>query len=839
MSTGPDHPDHPDHPTCAHCGLPAPPPPDGESAFCCSGCATVFHLMQDTGLGSFYALRDRLGDAPSGQPVEADAVAEAERAYALYDDPAFLARYSRPHGATTQRIELYVQHVHCAACVWVMDQLPGLLDGVVEARLDFGTRRLRLVWDPSRVQLSHVGAFLARIGYPTHPMGAEADTARKKEERAELFRIGVAGALAGNVMLISIALYAGAFGGMDPAFHRFFEWASLLLTLPAVTWAAWPFYRGAWAGLRLRRAHMDLPLSLGLIGGSLMSAWATFTHAGVGYYDTLCTLVFLILLGRFLQTRGQRSAMTGTELLDALTPRRAYRQAGESFQAVPIDALREGDTVRVRSGEVFPADGAISSGQTHADLSLLTGESAPRPVTAGEPVFAGTLNVGDEVHVTVSRSGAETRLGRLAELIEQAGAARAPVVQLADRISGWFVAAVLVIATVGALVWSRLDPTRVFDVLMAVLVVSCPCALGLATPVALAVARGRAARRGILVKSTAAIEALAKVRHLVLDKTGTLTEGRLGVTHAELDPALAAELAALEARSSHPAARAVTRWALSAAASTDAPAVRDVTEHPGRGLEGSVDGHRWRVGSVGWLGAPAALQAPLDAALTRGESPIVLERDGAVVGLLALGDAVRPDTADALARLRAEGLALSIRSGDHPRVVASLAARLGIDEAHGGVPPEAKADGLSGRADVAMVGDGINDAAALRAAAVGLAVAGGAEAAMQVADVYLTRPGLTPVAELVVGARRTLAVIRRNVLFSLGYNVLFVTLALLGFVTPLAAAVLMPLSSLTVIGSSVFGRTFPDAPEAAPQTGAFAGSARAGSGSRTTQAAPA
>jgi Cu2+-exporting ATPase len=783
---------------CRHCGTPVPgAPATDEPVFCCPGCRAVHHALTLAGLGDFYSLRDRLGDEDRPAPVDADALAAADAAYAHFDDPELLARYATPEG-----IRLHLQGVHCAACIWVLDQLPRLVPGVVESRLDFARGVLHLRWDPARVRLSTVAARLHGLGYPSTPLGVEAENARRKQRRGDMLRLGVAFALMGNVMLLAAAHYAGA----DAGLARFFEWLMLGLTLPQVTYGAWPFYKGAIAGMRARVAHMDLPIALGLIGGYVASVISTVTGGTSIYYDSVATLVFLLLGGRYLQQRGQESALKGADLLDCLAPPIAWRRSGAEWKPVPTAHVAAGDRVRVRMGEVFPVDGVIAEGDTRVDESALTGESRPVRAVPGAHVWTGTRNVGADVEVTVESTGADTRVGRLLSRIEGADAQRAPIMRHADRIAGVFVLAVIGLAVVGGLVWWRIDPTRVFDVVVALLVISCPCALGLATPLALAVARGRAARNGLIVRSTAALERLARVRTVVLDKTGTITEGRLNVESAtfEGDEAwLARAVVALEARATHPLARAIVAWG-----PMPDGAVTDFAEHPGRGVEGVVDGRRVAVGSPAWLAPEGPIAMAAREAAERARTPIAVALDGEPVGLVVVSDRPRPEAPAVVAALRGLGLELKLRSGDHPAVVADVAARLGVEDAVGGASPERKASDVTGETPTAMVGDGLNDAPALRAADVGIAVAGGAEAALRVADVYL-RGGLAAAPALFEGARRTLRSVKLNLLFSLAYNLTFATLALTGHIPPLVAAIIMPVSSLTVVAASLLAKTFP------------------------------
>jgi Cu2+-exporting ATPase len=783
---------------CLHCGQPAPENAD----FCCPGCRAVYEMLDAQGLGDFYRMRDRFGGERPAGPIDGEALAESASAYAHYDEPEFQTRYA-PDG---QRCTLYLDGVHCAACVWVMDQLPRVMPGVRASRLEFATQRLHLEWDPAATSLSAIGGMLHQLGYPSHPLN-EADAAERRRKRSDLLRLAISFAAAGNTMLLAAALYAGELQDMSPKFTEYFEWWSAILTIPSVTYGSMPFYRGAWGGLRTRTAHIDVPISLGIIGGYVASVFSVIYGFGAVYFDTVGLLVFLLLLGRFFQQRGQRAALRGTELLAVLTPPIAWRldpnaADGPRFRAVASSRLRPGDQLRVRAGETMPADGTVVRGQSFVDLSFLTGESRPLPVGEGGRAFAGSMNVADELWIRVEAAGSETRVGRMVAFAERADAVRAPLLRAVDRISGWFVGLVLLLAVVGGVAWWFIDPTKVFNVVVGLLVVSCPCALGLATPVALSVGRGRAAAAGTLIRSTAALERLARVRRVVLDKTGTLTEGRLSVVTAHVPPELRPVLGALESRSGHPIARAVATWGAEGAADVTLTAVEELAS---RGIAATVDGRRVAIGSGAHLGR-GTFEVEMHAAAERGETPLAVAVEGVVVGYLTLGDKLREDTSAALERLRALGLELALRSGDDPAVVRAVADRLGVPDARGEVSPEAKAAEFETTPLSAMVGDGVNDAPALRAADVGIAVAGGAEAALGVADAYMTHRGLMPVVELFEGARRTMRVVRRNLWFSLAYNVLFATLALTGHISPFVAAVIMPLSGLTVLASSVFSR---------------------------------
>ena len=772
---------------CSHCGRAVP----GACApvFCCRGCATVHAALQSCGLDSFYAMRDEPQVVPAAAPVPGD--------YVWLDLPEVLAT----HGFLPGTVVLRLTGLHCAACVWLLERLPRVLPGIHQARVDFGAAALHLRWDPAQISLSTIAAFVHDLGYSPGLGAAEANREATAARRRTIWRLAVTGALAGNTMLAAFALYAGELATMDTGFRRMFEWLGLLFAIPAVTWGAWPFYAGALAGLRMRVLHMDLPISLGIVAGFVASAWATVSGDGVLYFDTVTMLVFLLLVGRHLQSWGQAQVRTRSELMTSLVPPMAQRRNGPLWESLPTDRLARGDVVRVSAGAKFTADGEVVSGRSHVDLSILTGESRPEAIGMGSKVYAGATNLDEVIELRVTTAGATSRVGQILTRLCADDERPASIVRTADRIAGWFVAVVLGLAAMGGLWWWTVSPGAAFNVVVSLLVVSCPCALGLATPMALTVARARAARAGFMLRSGAALEAIAQVPHVLIDKTGTLTEARLDVVACSVAAVHRPMIAAIERHSHHPIARALVAWVGDSALSAS-----EVRECPGSGVEGIVQGRRVRIGSAAWLGAdevPAAVEA-----VAAARTPVAVEIDGQIVGIIAVADRVRPEAIEVIQRLRALGKSLAIVSGDHPAVVRVVADELGIVEAYGGCSPEDKAARVAAWAPAAMIGDGINDALAMRRATVGIAVRGGAEAALSVADAYLGDHDLRSVAGLFEGARRTQRVVLRNLGFSLIYNAVFASLALAGAITPLVAAILMPLSSLTVIGSSFASRTF-------------------------------
>lgn len=800
---------------CAHCNLPVPAgliEPKEHQQFCCEGCRTVYRMIHTCGLDDYYALRDAAGDEPvPAQP--------STRKFEEFDDPAFAKLYCRtnPDGART--VELYVENVHCAACLWLIEKLPRIVPGggVIESRLDFRRRIVYITWNPSAVALSRIARALASLGYPPRPArGAEARTLRQAEDRRFMIRIAVAGAIAGNVMLASFALYGGMFHGMEAQFEKLFIWVSFALTAVALAWPGAVFFRGAFGALRHKQLHMDVPVALGLAAGGLWGAICAFRGSGDVYFDSITVLIFLLLVGRWIQQRQQRRSEDAIELLFSLTPGSARVIEGNQSREVPIEALTAGQIVEVRAGESIPVDGVVARGESELNISLLTGESKPVSVHERDQVFAGATNVASVLHILVESTGQATRIGKLMRLLEDGARRRAPITRLADRIAGVFVVAVLILSAVTLALWWRLEPSKAVPSMMALLIVTCPCALGLATPLAIVNGIGRAARRGILIKGGDVVEKLNKPGIVLLDKTGTITEGRVTLHEWTGDDALRPIVAALERTSSHPVARALATGLQAGIVHNDCEVI--ARETTGGGVRGTVNGMSIAVGSKNFI-SRAGLQLPewaecFEADVTqRGLSPVFVAREDIIVAAAAVGDPIRSEAKTVIRALRQGGWRVGIISGDHPQVVRAVAEELSLehDMCRGSVSPEHKlsiVEEYASRGTTIMVGDGVNDAAALAAATVGVAVHGGAEASMAAADVYLSKGGLALLPELLDGSRKTFGVIRRNLALSLIYNVIGASLAVAGVLNPLIAALLMPASSLTVITSSCRTRAF-------------------------------
>lgn len=805
---------------CAHCGLAVPAGllREGEKEqFCCSGCRQVHALVKEWGFDQYY----RLVDQQRGTLEPAQVTG---RSFEDFDDPQLQAEATEAVAGERCRTRLYLEGVHCPACVWLVERLPAALPGVDEIRLNLGSAVAEVTWKPGATKLSAVGRALDRLGYTPHVhRAARLQEARRAEDRTALARLGVAAACAMNLMFLSGALYAGEYSGMASKYEAFFRWFSLAVSVPVAFFSARPFFRTALAAVKARTVHIHLPIAVAIAVGFTASAVNVVRGSGPLWFDSLAMLVAALLGAQQVQRGAQRAALERADSLrGAAFVEFARRLEGDGPAAptveVPISALAPGDRVEVRSGELVPVDGVVLSGRSTLDNAVLTGETAGQPVREGDAVHAGATNQGARLVVRVDAAGEKTRIGALLAIVQEALSRRPALLLKTDLLARRFVQGFLLLAAATGLYWLHAGPAVALERVVAVLVVACPCALGLSVPLALSVTLLRAARVGVFVKNPDAFGHLRHVGTVLLDKTGTLTEGRTTVARWDGSEA-ARELArALESESSHAVARAFrTTWERPVRV---VRAVEDVREAPGQGISGTLDGHAVRVGNRLHVEAaatvPAALDASAQAFVAEGLSPVFVSVDGQVAGVAGVGDPLRGDARETVAALRSLGIRVRILSGDHPAVVARVASELGIpaEDALGGLSPEQKRDVVASLAApghdgaVVMVGDGVNDAAALALADVGIAVHGGTGASIVAADVVLTREGIAPLLEILDGTRRLRGVVRRNLAFSLVYNAVAGSLAMLGLVGPLLGAVLMPLSSLTVVVSSASSGAF-------------------------------
>ncbi len=719
---------------------------------------------------------------------------------ALDNGPAFdLAHYVRTESDGERALDLMVEGVHCGGCIAKIEGSLRKLPGVTEARLNFTTRRLRLRWRGEQEQGSALLERLQGLGYRAIPYDpTQLGAADRGEAKALLKAMAVAGFAAGNIMLLSVSVWAGHAQGMDETTRTFLHWVSALIALPTLVYAGRPFFASALGALKAGHTNMDVPISLAVILTAGMSLFETIRSGPHVYFDSAVMLLFFLLIGRYLDRRARSRARSAAERLIALAGSAVTRLTADGGrEVVPPESIRLGDRVLVAPGERIGVDGRILEGRSEVDGSLITGESLPQPVGPGERVYAGTLNQSAALHLEVTAVGDETLLAEIVRLMEVAEQRKARYVEVAERIARLYAPAVHALAAATFLGWVLLSSLAWQEALLiavAVLIITCPCALGLAVPAVQVLASGRLMRGGVLLKSASALERLARVDAVVFDKTGTLTLGRPElISRASDDPADLRLAAGLTATSRHPLARALCQ------ALPEAPAMADVREVPGRGLAWEGPDGEVRLGSRDWCGGSADGEAS--------GPELWLAKPGAAPLRFGFADTPRPDAAETVARLEAMGLEITMLSGDRAAVAEPLAAALGIESVLADCRPEDKVAVLERMAEqghrVVMVGDGLNDAPALAAALVSVSPASAADISQSAADAVFQGDALMPVAELLALARRAERLVRQNFGLSFAYNVITVPLAVAGFVTPLIAAVSMSASSLLVVGNAL------------------------------------
>jgi len=793
---------------CFHCGLPLeaavfPVRIEGvEHGTCCRGCQAVAQTIADNGLGAYY--RNRTAAPPSVRGV--DLVPDE---LAVYDLPEVQRGFVRLDAADgdVREAALLIDGVTCAACVWLIEQRLSRLPGVRDAILNYSTRRARVRWDADKTSLSKVLGAVAALGYEAHPYDrTRAEEHMRRERRVLLWRLFIAGFGMMQVMMYAFPVYV-AEGAMTADIEQLMRIASLLLTLPVALWSSMPFYAGAWRDLRAGRAGMDVPVSLGIIIAFAASVWATSTASGEVFFDSVSMFVFLLLGARFLETEARGKAMQTQEQLARMAPATAERlddDANGATTRVAAAALQSGDLVRVRPGDAIPADGLVVEGISAADESLLTGESRPVVKRPGDRLTGGAVNLEGVLTMRVTRTGEETVLSGIVRLMDRAQSEKPKIAQAADRVAQWFVASLLVLTLAAFVVWWQIDSSRAMWIAVAMLVVTCPCALSLATPAALTAATGAAYRAGVLITRGSALETLAQATHFVFDKTGTLTTGRMTLTGVTLlsdrtREQCLGEAAALEAWSEHPAGRALATAALGAH-----PVATAVQTLAGDGVEGIVNGRLMRIGRPQFVAAlhGQALPAEIDFA-PDAVSVVAMGDAQGWVALFMLDDVLRHDARTMICALKEEGVQVSLLSGDRPQRARHTAAELGIAECRGGATPADKLayvrDLQSRGAIVAMVGDGVNDAPVLAQAQVSIAPGGGTPLAQISADIILMADRLDAIVQTVRASRQALRVIRQNLAWAVLYNAIALPLAMAGLVTPLVAAIGMSSSSLVVV----------------------------------------
>jgi len=781
--------------TCFHCALPVPTGcnltvdiDDERQPVCCPGCKAVAELIRDTGMSRYYELRDA-PDPGVGRPPE-----EAAE-WRVFDGADMLDAFTERNNDALEAT-IYVGGMYCSACSWLIETTLGKQAGVSSAEVNPITHRLRLRFSAEGPRFSGYLATLASLGYQPQPMSPEgAARPEVTEQRSALKRLLVASLGMMQVMMFAVGLYAMDFQGIDAEMQYFLRLVSFFVTTPVVFYAAKPFFASAWRGVAARRPGMDLPVSIAVGSAYAASIYATFTHAPAVWFDSVTMFVFFLTLGRFLEMRARHRSIDRGAALLSLLPNTAVRIDDGTQTTVPVSQLAAGDTVLIRAGESIPADGVLASGSTSVDEALLTGEARPQTKGVGDELSAGSINLDSMIEMSVTTTGGNTTLGTISRLSERARYARPAFVTLADKIASYIVVALLVVAAAVATFWYFADAERAFVITLSVLVVTCPCALALATPAAFAAAGSRLSQLRLLVTNGNAIESLSRVTLAMFDKTGTLTKGQPRITavfvtdNAWTEKDCRVVAAALEHASTHPLATAFSL-------PDKLPPVASQEIVVGQGISGTIDGRKWCLGNAAFVGGGITTD---DSSATH----VFLGVDGNPVAWFELEDELRSDAQETLESLRKLGITAALVSGDNRIAVETVASKLGIDDVHFECTPEDKLaviETAQQRGErVVMIGDGINDAPVLAGADTSVAPAHGALLAQTSADVVMLGESLAPLTTAVEMSRKTMRIVRQNLAWAIIYNALALPLAAAGFVAPWLAAIGMSVSSLVVV----------------------------------------
>ena len=797
---------------CFHCGLPVP----AGSAWsvvieavaqpmCCPGCEAVAQAIVDNDLTDYYRTRQSL---PEG------AAAIVPDALGLYDAPELASQFQGENG--NAETTLSVEGIRCAACVWLIEKRLSQVPGLQFAHLNVATEKLQVSWDAAQCKPSDILEAVREVGYVAYPFDPIQHGEMLRKNARQMFkRLFVAGLSMMQVMMYAVPVYFAEAGSIETDMVQLMRWASLVLTLPAVFYSAQPFFQGAWADLSRKVAGMDVPVALGIAAAFAGSVWSTVAGEGEVYFDSVTMFIFLLLASRYLELVARRRAAASLETMQHALPDAAwllkdFPNSREASQ-VPAAQLRAGDVIIAKPGDPIAADSVIIEGDTALDMSLLTGESQPQVRRMGEQVVGGAVNMRQPVILRVERVAKESTLAALIRMIERAGQGKPAIAHWADKVAAWFVAALLVLAAGVLSFWLWHDAPRAWPIAIAVLVVSCPCALSLATPSALAAATDRLLRQGVLVMQPHVLETLHRATHVVFDKTGTLTEGRPQLQSLDLLGSLPRDTvlgmaAAMEAGSAHPLAQAI----ISVAHTESATAIEidRVTHAAGQGLEARLDEQLYRLGTAEFVAEiSGSANSQMLADEMSGVSYVYLGSRSGWSARFAFSDALKPNALEVATHFRSQGRRVVLLSGDSPAIVQQVAASLHMDEAHGGMLPDQKLAYVQQLqqqgAVVVMVGDGMNDAAVLRGADVSFAMGSGAALAQSHADAVLIHAQLSLLLDAAAAAAACMRVIRQNLAWATLYNLLAIPAAAFGLLTPWMAGLGMSLSSALVVANAL------------------------------------
>ncbi len=774
---------------CDHCAQKVIIPIRHEDkTFCCEGCKTVFTILKEHKLDSYYSLRET-----SGKETFAT-VEETNQKYQYLDHAEFLNKYAHKEKKYL-KMAFYLENIHCVACLWLIEKLPSFEIGVIGSRLNMSKSTVEITID-ERTSFSKIAKKLEVLGYPPHPILEDglAKKLQEKEDQKDLIRIAISFFCTGNIMLLAFSVYAGAEG----IIKQYFDWISFFLFLPVALYTAKPFYISAFLALKNRVFSIDLPIVIALLLGGSLSFINVLDHGKHIYFDSLTTLIFLLLTSRFILKKSQQKGLAASEISNFFTNIIANRiDAQGNEEEVFANFLEIDDKILIKPGETIPTDSRIYQGESSTNNSLITGEILPQKVKVGDMLFSGTVNLDQNLYATVLKSPTDSKLGQILSNVEKGWNKKTKIMTISDKIAHYFVSIVLSIAILVFLYWLYLgNPYEAFIRSLTLIIITCPCALGLATPLSLTLTLARLAKLGIIIKDELVIEQTNLVKNIFFDKTGTLTQGKFQVTKWEelTSENHASIIYALESKTTHPIAKSIIQYLrLSHSHEIKELKLENYEEILAKGPRALYNDTVYEIKPI----------TPENNIVTA----IGLFRDKKLVTKIFLEDGLKENAAKIISKLQSMNFNIKIVSGDNEAVVSKIASELKIspENTYSQMKPDDKLELVKNSEHVMMLGDGANDAMSLSSADVGVAVHGSVDISLRASNVFITDSNLDKVFALIIASKETINLIKRNLIFSLFYNIIGCTLALLGLISPLLAAILMPLSSLTVLLSTVWG----------------------------------
>ena len=773
-----------------------------ERAMCCPGCAGVAQTIVDSGLNNYYQHRDIDSATLNNNRDRAPLIPQE---LSLYDSEKLQQQFVTTDNGV-KSATLVIEGITCAACIWLLEHHLRHQSGMLKVSINMTNHRAQLTWQSDQLELSTILTCIHDIGYLGHPYRPDVEEQLlAKEQKIAMRRLGLAGVGMMQVLALAVSLYFGTDNGMQYDIEIWLRWTSFIICTPVVLYSAQPFFTAALRDIKARHLSMDVPVSIAIGAAYLASSWATIYSGGEIYFDSVAMFTFFLLFGRYLEMQARHRTGRAGNALQNLLPQAAIKISNEDGhqreQLISVTDICIGDTILVKPGQSIPADGVICQGFSSIDESALTGEFLPSQRKTGDQVIGGTLNVENPLQISIEKIGANTQLSAIIRLLERAGEDKPKVARLADKVASYFVVSVLVCATLVALCWWYLDPSQAFAITLSVLVVTCPCALSLATPTALTTATGTLRQRGLLITRSHVLESLAEASDFVFDKTGTLTQGNLVIEQieAEIDQQQALQIAAaLENHSEHPIARAFSPYYQQPAS--------DLEITLGQGIQGSVGGTGYRIGkpsfSLGLLTDSSHIVAP-----SNDQHWLLLCSSDAVIAWFAISDTLRADSQFCIEQLHRRNIKVHMLTGDSISNARLIAENLGIEQVIAEASPSDKMDYIkklqNSGAKVVMVGDGINDLPVLAGTQTSIAMGSASDLAKTHADAVLTNTQLSVLIDAVDLAKKTRTVIMQNIYWAFSYNMLALPLAAFGWVPPYAAAIGMSVSSLLVVGNAL------------------------------------